>query len=67
MPLCVVIDVEPVALLPAVAVERQRIPVDCFGDEEGHQLFGILVGTKGVAAARDDRIQAVGNVAGANQ
>ena len=49
----VVVDVEPVALLPAVAVEWQRLVVECVGDEQRDDLLGMLVRAVGVGAARD--------------
>ena len=62
----VIFDIEPVALLFAVAIERQRMIFERFGDEEGQQLFGVLVGTEGVAAACGDDVHAVGFKVGAH-
>src|SRR5664279_6644938 len=56
----VVLDVEPVANLPAVAVKRKRLSVERIGGEERNQLLGILVRAVGVRAARDAGLYAEG-------
>ena len=55
----VVEDVEPVAHVAAVTVERQRLVVDGVGDEERHDLLGILIRAEVVRRARDDHRHAV--------
>ena len=52
----VIVDVEPVADLLAVAVERQRLAVERVGREERQDLLRILVGPVCVGAARDRSI-----------
>src|SRR6185436_9369369 len=47
---------EPVAYLAAVAVERQRLPVEGVGGEERQDLLRVLVRSVGVRAARDRRV-----------
>src|SRR5262245_24539673 len=50
----VVEDVEPVADVAAVAVQRERLVVQRVGDEQRHHLLGILVWTEVVRRACDD-------------
>ncbi len=54
----VVVDVEPVANLQAVAVNGNGEIVDQIGDKERHDLLGILMRAVGVAAARDQHRRA---------
>src|SRR6266536_5819195 len=63
----VVEDVEPVAHVPAVAVERHRPVLQRIGDEERDDLLGVLVGAEVVAAPRDDHGQTVGEPVGPRQ
>ena len=39
----VVVDVQPIADVEAVAVQRQRLPIDRIGDEQRNDLLGELV------------------------
>src|SRR5919204_175352 len=55
----VVEDVEPVAHVAAVAVQRERLIVERIRDEQRHDLFGILVRPEVVRRARDDHRHAV--------
>ena len=57
----VVGDVQPVASLEAVAVERQRPVVEGIRDEQRDQLLGVVVRPVRVRAAGDDGIDAVGD------
>jgi hypothetical protein len=57
-----VLDVQPVAHLPSVAVDWQRFVVDRLSDEQRQQLFGILIRAIGVAAACHHRIHPVRDV-----
>jgi hypothetical protein len=50
----VVLDVEPVALVAAVAVEGDLLVVEQVGDEQRDHLLGELVGAVVVGAAGDD-------------
>ena len=61
MPAGVVVDVQPVAPLEAVAVERQRPVVDGVGDEQRDELLGVVVRAVRVGAAGHDGVQAVGH------
>ena len=54
----VIADVNPVADVQTVAVDRHRLIAQQVADEQRDQLLGELVGTVVVAAARDDRGQA---------
>ena len=58
----VVVDVEPVAHVQAVAVERHLRAVEQVGDEQRDDLLGVLVGPEVVRAAGDHDRQAVGLV-----
>ena len=58
----VVVDVEPVPLVEAVAVERERLPVEQVGGEQRDRLLGVLVRPEVVGAPGDDHGQAVGVV-----
>ncbi len=55
----VILDVDPVAHVAAVAVERQRLVGERVGDEERDQLLGELVRAVVVRAARDDDVEPV--------
>ena len=54
-----VVDVEPVAHLPSVAVQRQRFAVERVGREERQQLLGVLIRAVRVGAARHRGVHAV--------
>ena len=58
---------EPIPNLHSVAVNRQRFAFHGVGDEEGNQLFRLLIGAVGVGASRYDYRQSVGAVVGAGQ
>ena len=60
-------DVQPVALLAAVAVERQRPILDGVGDEERDELLGKLVRAIRVGAPCDDDIEVVRRVVAQRQ
>ena len=62
---CVVLDVEPVAHVLALAVDGQRLAVADVVDEEGNQFLGELIGAVVVGAVGDDDGHAVGVVEGA--
>ena len=51
----VVLDVHEVPDRRTVFVEGQREVVDCVGDEDRHQLLGVLVGAVVVGAASDEQ------------
>ena len=57
-PGAVVLDVEPVPHLAAVAVQRQRLAVERVGDEQRDELLRILVRAVRVRAARDRGVDA---------
>ena len=48
-----ILDVQPVANLPPVAVDRNGLVVDEIGHEQRDQLFRILIRSVGVRSARD--------------
>jgi len=51
-----ILDINPIADLPAVAVEGERLVVQRVGDEEGDEFLDVLVGAEVVGAAgHDDR------------
>ena len=50
----VVVDVQPVAHVQAIAVEGQLLAFEGVGHEEGYELLRILVGAVGVRASGDD-------------
>ena len=58
----VVLDVEPVAHVAAVAVDRQRLALERVEDHQRDQLLGELVRAVVVRAVGDQRRQAVGLV-----
>ena len=61
----VVVDVQPVADVAPVAVERHLAAVEQVGDEQRDDLLRELVGAVVVAAAGDRDVEAVGAVVGA--
>ena len=63
----VVIDIEPVAYLTAVAVDRQLTLLTDVIDEEWDKLLGVLVGAVVIGAIGDQRRQPVGVVEGADK
>ena len=63
----VVLDVEPVAHLHAVAVDRQRLAGEGVDDHQRDQLFGEVIGPVVVAAVGGEHRQAVGVVPGPHQ
>ena len=62
-----VLDVEPVAHLQAVAVDRQGLAGQRVDDDQRDQLFGEVVGAVVVGAIGGEHRQAVGVVPGAHQ
>ncbi len=62
-----VLDVEPVAHVAAVAVDRQAAALDGVEDHQRDQLLGELVGAVVVRAVRDQHGQPVGLVPGPDQ
>ena len=56
----VILDVQPVADVAAVAVDRQRPPVERVQDHQRNQLLGKLIRPVVVRAVRDEHRQAVG-------
>ncbi len=62
-----VVDVDPVAAVQAGAVDRQGLVLDRVGDEQRHQLLGVLARPVVVGAARDDHRQAPGRPVGEGQ
>jgi hypothetical protein len=62
-----VVDVDPVAHVAAVSVERDRLAEPRAQDGERDQLFGKLVWPVVVAGVGDDDRQAVGALPGARQ
>ena len=63
----VVVDVQPVADVEPVAVERHGAAVEQVRDEQRDDLLGELVGPVVVRAAGDAHRQAVGAVVGAGE
>ncbi len=63
----VILDVDPIAHLPTVAVKRERLVGERVGDEERDQLLGKLVGPVVVRAARDEGGEAVRMVGRAHE
>ena len=63
----VVLDVEPVAHVLALAVDRQRPAVAYVVDEQRYELLRKLVGSVVVGAVGDDGWHAVGVVEGAHE
>lgn len=61
----VVVHVDPAADVPAIAVERDRQPVEEVSGKERDDLLGELVGTVVVGAPRDEDIEPVGPEVGA--
>ena len=60
-------DVEPVADLEAVAVDRERLAGEGVVDHQGDELFGELIRAVVVGAVGDERGQAIGVVPGADE
>ena len=60
----VVVHVQPVALVAAVAVERDGPAVEQVGGEQRDRLLGVLVGPEVVGAASDGDRRAVGGEVG---
>ena len=58
--LAVILDEEPVARLPAVAVERERLVLQRVGREERDELLDVLARADVVRGPGDDDRQAVG-------
>jgi hypothetical protein len=56
----VVLHVQPVTHLAAVAVQGERLVPHGAGDEQGHHLLHVLAGTDVVGRAGDDHGQSVG-------
>ena len=65
--LAVVLHIEPVADVLALAVDRQRLVVQAVGDHQRDQLLREVVGPVVVGAAADCHRQAVGTVVGLHQ
>ena len=63
----VVLDIEPVAHLHAVAIDRQGFAGQCVDDHERDEFFGEVVGAVVVGAVGGEHRQAVGVVPGAHQ
>ena len=63
----VILDVQPVAHVAAVAVDRQRPAVERIEDHQRNQLLGKLERAVVVRAVGDQRRQAVGVEVGAHQ
>ena len=63
----VVLDIEPVADLHAVTVDRQRFALEGVEDHQRDQLFGEVVGTVVVRAVGRQRGEAVGVLVGADE
>ena len=62
-----VVDMQPVANVGALAIDRQRLAVQAIEDDQRNELFGEMVGTVVVGTVRDQRRQAVGVVPGADE
>ena len=60
----VILGVQPLPHLLAVAVDRQRLALEGVRDEERHELLRVLVRAVGVGAARDRGADAVGAAVG---
>ena len=60
--LAVILDIEPVAHILALAVDGQGLVGERVGDHQGNQLLGEVIGTVVVGAARDCHRQSVGAV-----
>ena len=62
-----VFDVNPIAHVPAIAINRNRLVVHCIGERERQKLFGKLTRSIVVSATRDDGVEAKSVVRGANE
>ena len=67
MPGAVILDVQPVADVAAVAVDRQRLALEGVQHHQRDQLLGKLKRPVVVRAVGDQRRQPVGVIAGADQ
>ena len=63
----VVVDVEPVAHVRSLPVERERLPFEGVGHEQRDELLRVLIRSVVVARPEDDDRQAVGHVVGVGQ
>ncbi|PAV72886.1 hypothetical protein WR25_21003 [Diploscapter pachys] len=63
----VILDVQPVAHLVALAVDRQRLAIQGLGDHQRDQLFGEVIGPVIVRAVGDQHRQSEGMAPSADQ
>jgi hypothetical protein len=63
----VIDDIEPVADVLAVAVNRKLPAVESVGDNQGNELFGKMVGSIVVGAIGDQGGQGIGVMVSADQ
>ena len=63
----VIIDIEPVADVQAIAIDRQRLALHRVQDGQGHELFGEVIGAVIVRAVGDHHRQAIGMEPGLGQ
>jgi hypothetical protein len=62
-----IVHVDPVTDIGTVAIDRQRLALECVENHEGNQFFRKLVGAVVVRAVRRQRREPVGLVVGANE
>ncbi len=62
--LVVVLDIEPVADVPPIAVDREGLAFEHVEDHEGDEFFGELIGAVVVRAVGEGERQAIGVVVG---
>src|SRR5262249_39056601 len=60
-------DVNPVPDVPSAAVDRDRLILEQVCNEQGEQLFGKLIWTVVIRAARDERRKPEGMMVGAHK
>jgi hypothetical protein len=63
----VVLDIEPVAHILALAIDRQRLALERIEDDQRNELFGKMAGAEIVRAIGEQHRQAVGVMPGAHQ
>jgi len=63
-PAAVILDIEPIADVGPVAVDREFLPVKNFADHQRNQLLGELIGPVVVRAVGSDDVQPVGVMIG---
>ena len=62
-----ILDVEPIANILALAVDRQRLSIERLDDHERNEFFRKMIGAVIVRAIGEQGRQPIGLVPGANQ